>query len=107
MNQSCYALTGKWADTPFLTYLIALNAVKSLKRKATGAVFDAIVTRDFDSESVKVISHEQAFSFNGSVQPFYDQMLLLAKENKRLAELRDALLPKLMSGELDVSEVQL
>lgn len=30
-----------------------------------------------------------------------------AKESKRLAELRDTLLPKLMSGEIDVSEVEI
>ena len=45
MNQSCYALVGK--DThQLLVYFYTLKAVDRLKHKASGAVFDAITTRD-------------------------------------------------------------
>ena len=37
----------------------------------------------------------------------FDQIEQLNRENKQLAELRDTLLPKLMSGEIDVSGIQL
>ena len=51
MNQSCYALVGK--DThQLLVYFYTLKSVDRLKYKASGAVFDAITTRDFDSESI-------------------------------------------------------
>lgn len=45
--------------------------------------------------------------FKGVVSPMFLKMRYNSLENMRLAELRDALLPKLMSGEIDVSAVQL
>ena len=39
------------------------------------------------------------------MQPIVDQMIGLKVEARKLGELRDALLPKLMSGEIDVSKV--
>ena len=41
------------------------------------------------------------------IQPIIDQMIANKIENRKLATLRDALLPKLMSGEIDVSKVDL
>lgn len=41
------------------------------------------------------------------IQTALEQMSITGKENDRLATLRDALLPKLMSGEIDVSKVDL
>ena len=41
------------------------------------------------------------------LQPIYDLIITNRIENKRLAKIRDTLLPKLMSGELDVSAIQL
>ena len=45
--------------------------------------------------------------FNGLIVPMLDQIATNRAESNRLAALRDALLPKLMSGELDVSELDL
>lgn len=45
--------------------------------------------------------------FKEVVSPMFLKMSYNSLENMRLAELRDALLPKLMSGEIDVSAVQL
>jgi type I restriction enzyme S subunit len=54
MNQSCYALIGNNGYGQHFVYHLALNTVEHLQHKASGAVFDAIVTRDFDSEIVAV-----------------------------------------------------
>ena len=43
--------------------------------------------------------------FNNEVEPLFKQIANNALENRRLAELRDTLLPKLMSGELSVSDI--
>ena len=43
--------------------------------------------------------------FNGLIVPMLDQIATNRAESNRLAALRDALLPKLMSGELDVSDL--
>ena len=45
--------------------------------------------------------------FENTVAPMFEQRLQLRKENQRLASLRDTLLQKLMSGELDVSDIDL
>ena len=45
--------------------------------------------------------------FNDIIEPMALHMYRNIEENKRLAELRDTLLPKLMSGELDVSDIKI
>lgn len=45
--------------------------------------------------------------FESTVAPMFEQRLQLKKENQHLASLRDTLLPKLMSGELDVSDIEI
>lgn len=106
MNQSCYALVGK--DThQLLVYFYTLKAVDRLKHKASGAVFDAITTRDFESEIIMKLSDDDTKDFLNVAEPTYQAVLSNSIENLRLASLRDSLLPKLMSGEIDVSDIQL
>ncbi len=107
MNQSCYALTGKDGLHQIIVYHYVLETVKALKHKASGAVFDAIITRDFDTESVPALSLEQVDSFLAVAKPIYSDILNRTFENQRLAALRDTLLPKLMNGEIDVSAVKI
>lgn len=106
MNQSCYALVGKETHQ-LLVYFYTLKAVDRLKHKASGAVFDAITTRDFESEQIMKLSHDDATAFLRVAEPMFQEALNNNIENLRLSTLRDSLLPKLMSGEIDVSAVQL
>ena len=106
MNQSCYALVGK--DThQLLVYFYTIKAVDRLKHKASGAVFDAITTRDFESEIIMKLSDDDTKDFLNVAEPIYQAVLSNSIENLRLASLRDSLLPKLMTGEIDVSDIQL
>lgn len=106
MNQSCYALVGK--DThQLLVYFYTLKAVDRLKHKASGAVFDAVTTRDFEAENIMKLSDDDTKAFLDVAEPIYQAVLNNSIENLRLAELRDSLLPKLMNGEIDVSGIQL
>lgn len=106
INQSCYALVGKETHQ-LLVYFYTLKAVDRLKHKASGAVFDAITTRDFDSEQIMKLSDDAAKAFLCVAEPMFQEILNNSIENLRLSTLRDFLLPKLMSGEIDVSSVQL
>ena len=105
MNQSCYALVGKETHQ-LLVYFYTLKAVDRLKHKASGAVFDAITTRDFESEQIMKLSDDDAKAFLCVAEPMFQEVLNNNIENLRLSTLRDSLLPKLMSGEIDVSVVQ-
>ncbi len=104
MNQSCYALKGR--NIPqLLVYFYTLQTVAKLKHKAMGAVFDAITTRDFDTEKVRKLDDAATMEFITLVEPIYNELLSLTIETNRLVSLRDALMPKLMSGEVAISEV--
>lgn len=106
MNQSCYALVGK--DThQLLVYFYTLKAVDRLKHKASGAVFDAITTRDFEAENIMKLSDDDTKAFLDVAEPIYQAILNNSIENLRLSELRDSLLPKLMNGEIDVTDIRL
>ncbi len=104
MNQSCYALVSEEIP-PLLIYFYALVVVKSLKQKASGAVFDAIVTRDFDREEIKLMQKEEVELLLKQIEPIYTQIRNLKLENLNLAETRSTLLPKIMSGELSVENI--
>lgn len=106
MNQSCYALASEIVD-PLLVYFYVLKAVTSLKHKASGAVFDAIVTRDFDGEMINILSDTDSESALSIIKPMMEAIHNNSKENMRLSAVRDALLPKLISGEIDVSSLDI
>ena len=106
MNQSCYALASDVLPA-LMVYFYSLEVVKSLKHKASGAVFDAIVTRDFDSEIIRVLGNAEQAAFMDIAGPAFEQIHKNTMENQRLQTIRDGLLPKLMSGELDVSDIDI
>ena len=68
-------------------------------------MFDAIVTRDFDTEIVNVLNAEDSEVVLLTISPMMEAIHSNAEENIRLSNLRDALLPRLMSGEIDVSNL--
>jgi len=101
MNQSCYALVGK-GENQILVYFYTLMAVERLKHKASGAVFDAITTRDFASETICKLSDSDTKTFLSIAEPIFKTILSNSLENQKLATVRETLLPKLMSGEVDL-----
>ncbi|MBM6699368.1 restriction endonuclease subunit S [Bifidobacterium pullorum subsp. saeculare] len=62
---------------------------------------------DIETYRLRVPSSDQAVRFAIFAQPAMEEILNHSLENRRLSSLRDALLPKLMSGEIDVSKVEL
>ena len=106
MNQSCFAFAGINAPQT-VVFQVIKGAVRSLKAKANGATFAAINTRDLKDEEVPVLSTENMAIYDEWAKPLHAMIRSNEEESLRLAELRDALLPKLMSGEIDVSKVDL
>ena len=56
---------------------------------------------------IAVLSNTTMNDYDELVSPLFALMKGNEEENRRLSELRDTLLPKLMSGELDVSDIDL
>ena len=106
MNQSCYALASDVLD-PILVHFYTLQTVRSLKHKASGAVFDAIVTRDFDLETIPLLPKNMQNEVCNILISYLDMIHSNQHEILNLITLRDALLPQLMSGELDVSAMNI
>ena len=104
MNQSCYALKSK-DDNQLLAYFYTLEAINSLKHKANGATFDAIVTRDFETETINILSEQDTKEFTQIVKPIFEKILTNQKENINLSNLRDTLLPKLMNGDVIANSI--
>ena len=74
----------------------------------TGSTGSRQRTTPSDTLSYELIlpSEDELAEFQSLVSPMYAQMRINAIENDKLKRLRDSLLPKLMSGEIDVSAVQ-
>lgn len=106
MNQSCFAFAGINAPQT-VVFQVIKGAVRSLKAKANGATFAAINTRDLKDEEVPVLGTENMAIYDEWAKPLHAMIRFNEEESLRLAELRDALLPKLMSGKIDVSKVDL
>lgn len=94
MNQSCYALSG---DCPFFIHQLTLETMNKLKTEAVGAVFGALVTKDFDAQMVIEPNIALQKEFDIKVSKIYDYILLKTKENQKLTELKALLLSRLAS----------
>ena len=105
MNQSNYALVGKKRVGKFYLYLLTQTIVSILLKKANGAVFLAITTKDF-KENIVCPPFEIISIFETKVKPMFDKIHVLMNESRHLATLRDTLLPKLMSGQIKINEIE-
>ena len=85
--------------------MLAQTLVSILLKKANGAVFSAITTRDFNEPTI-IPTNSVMDKFDKLISPLFNKIYKTSCESRRLAELRDTLLPKLMSGELKVNEIK-
>ena len=106
MNQSCYGVQGVNGVRQFMTYYLIKNAVEVLKKNTHGAVFDTITQSTFDTVTSIKPSIEMMDLFESKVEKIMGHIKNNLYENNSLIALRNTLLPKLLSGELDVSGVQ-
>lgn len=97
MNQSCYALKGKNDFPALFVFSFTRYAIATMKKKASGAVFSALVTRDFEMEKVFEPNLKDAILFEKRVEPFFAQILANTNEIQQLLDLQNALLTQLSS----------
>jgi type I restriction enzyme S subunit len=102
MNQSCYALQGRDGIDQFTIFLSISNCIDQLKQNAHGAVFDTIIVDTFRMLHVVKPPLTLTNAFKSLVSPVFEMALNLLNKNTNLRKTRDLLLPKLISGEVDV-----
>ncbi|HDS1204140.1 TPA: restriction endonuclease subunit S [Shewanella algae] len=102
MNQSCYALIAKDGISQEFLYSSLKASIDQFKARASGAVFDAIVVDTFKDIPFLIPGPALRDEFTKQVKLLFNQVDNLSIQNIKLAQARDLLLPKLMSGELAV-----
>ena len=81
--------------------------LKQLHITGTGTTQQQLTVPDFQKTEIIVPSQEIVTRFTTTVEPIFEKIWANQSENEKLSSLRDTLLPKLMSGELDVSDIDL
>ena len=105
VNNHAHILTGRLGyDVESLYMLFKQTPVKSI---VTGAVQPKISQANLRSVQVVIPPEHNLREYNDLVEPLFSLFRANEEECKTFTALRDTLLPKLMSGEIDISAVQL
>lgn len=85
----------------------SLKFLKDLRSRANSGVQVNLSSNEIKDSSVWIANDEVNEEFNALTEPLLSMIMTNDIENQKLIDLRDTLLPKLMSGELDVSNLNL
>lgn len=101
MNQSCYGLRGKEIGVGFV-YFLTRNLVSSFIQRGHGSVFNTITRDTLNSVSFVASPKPVLDEYEKTIAPLLQRIKSNGHESNTLAATRDALLPKLISGEIRV-----
>lgn len=106
LNQHLFKVTSNKYDKWFYYAWTKHHLDRFIAVAADKATTMGHIKRDELSKAEVFIPNEADYNRIGAMlQPIYDLIIANRIENQKLAETRDTLLPKLMSGEIDISEV--
>ena len=88
-------------------YFLLKNLLPTIEGMASGSTFKEISGAGMKSVPTVIPDADTLQRFSTFCEPIFKEQEILETENKQLSSLRDSLLPKLMSGELDVSDLDL
>ena len=100
MNQTCYGIRGRDGYPDFFTYWNLKRSLKELSGLTHGTIFDTITRETFAVATTIIPPAKVAVMFDDLVAPYLARILANQQACRNLAAQRDALLPKLISGEL-------
>lgn len=81
--------------------------LKNIRIAGTGTTQQQLTVPSFKKEEILVPTKDVLQSFTNKVNPLFEKLWETQSENQTLSTLRDALLPRLMSGEIDVSGIDI
>ena len=90
-----------------LTYLRSTKTTQHIEKTLAGSTQKYISLGELRKMPIILPDENKLRDFNNIVVPLIMHITNLTEENKRLVELRDTLLPKLMSGEFDISDIEI
>lgn len=106
ISQSNYGLKAQLQGTDLFVFLYTSLLVEKLKAQAYGTVFDTITTATFKDFELVIPHSDVQVDFENTVKPLFDKLLTNLHQIQTLTNLRDTLLPKLISGQLPVSATE-
>ena len=101
-NQSVVGIYDENEVYSIYLYLYVSNKIWHMIGKATGGAQQHINKDIVDAYPIVLPERLIISKLNTLVEPYFDKMANLYKQNSELTEARDRLLPKLMSGEIEV-----
>ncbi len=104
MNQTNYGLRAKEGVGDYFIFLATATLIEHLQQHSYGTIFDTITTKTFRDTMTVQPPQRMLAIFDRIIQPFMARILSSEVESRALTALRDALLPKLISGELRVPD---
>lgn len=117
LNNVMYVNEPFWSvDTMFFTKMKRQNVAKfvfhflkgkDLASMNAGSAVPSMTTKILNAIPLQIPDDQMLSTFEAQVSPFYQTASYNNKESENLAAIRDSLLPKLMSGEIDVSDIDL
>ena len=117
LNNVMYVNEPFWSvDTMFFTKMKRQNVAKfvfhflkgkNLASMNAGSAVPSMTTKILNAIPLQIPDGQTLSIFEAQVSPFYQAASYNNKESENLAAIRDSLLPKLMSGEIDVSDIDL
>ena len=102
ISQSNYAITTRNGSSNYFLFLALIDKVNHFKQLAVGGVFDTIIVDTFKMIFIELPSENIINQFNIEIKPIFQLIDILQKQNTKLREARDILLPKLMNGQIEV-----
>jgi len=106
MNQSCYAVNGMDGLSDEFVYYLVRYQVGGLQQRSHGSVFSTITRDTFKSIFVASPGAKLTQAYSDYVRSLFDKILSNSKSTTELGRTRDLLLPKLISGELQIPDAE-
>src|SRR5690606_32442307 len=102
MNQSCYGIRSIIRGSDYYAYFLLKSVVAELQKNTYVIVFVTIIRMLYLGFRTLVPPESVIFAFERTVTPLLRQVRLNLYKSRTLSELRDMLLPKLISGEMNL-----
>ena len=105
INQGYIAMKCNKVLTPVYVLRWADSVMDEIKQRASGTTFAEISKANFRIIKVIVPDEKSLLSYTKAVNGYYEKIAKNLRENQTLTQLRDTLLPKLLSGEITVTNM--
>ena len=104
VSNHAHIMRGTLVSTEYIYLLLSKMFINNI---VTGAVQEKINQRNLKGIKIIFPEEKELERFEKIIEPMFKMKLYLNNQNTKLAEMRDALLPKLMAGEIDVSNIKI